>query len=115
MAGVFLGRPLVTFARLPNQDVAIGAADDFFQPGRRASQTRAQVRMLLHGKREVKLPFKPDRRWIHGCTLIESWLPTRCPSERVRCNSRRIQIAAQIRLPEPSSQSVASIHVNDGP
>src|SRR5260370_12548199 len=71
MRGMFLGRPLVIFARFPNQDVGISAADDFFQPGRRASQTRAQVRVLLHRKREVKLPFEPNRRSIHGCRQIK--------------------------------------------
>jgi hypothetical protein len=27
--------------------------------------------MLVDGKRELKLPFKPDRRSIHGCTRIK--------------------------------------------
>src|ERR1017187_7654818 len=107
---MFLGRPLVTFARFPNQDIVIGAADDFFQPGRGASQTRAQVRMLLHGKCEVKLPLKPNRRWIHGCKANQIM-----PSYKMPKQAGAPQFAAHILLPEPSPQSVASIHVNDGP
>jgi hypothetical protein len=65
MTGVFLGRPLFISMRLPDQEITTGAANNFFQPRRRASQTRAQVRMLLGWKRKVKLPFKPNRWSIH--------------------------------------------------
>src|SRR5450759_290536 len=78
---MFLGRPLVIFTRFPNQDVAISAADNFFQPGRRASQTRAQVRMLLHRKCEGKLPFKPDWRSIHGCRRIKMMSSYKMPKQ----------------------------------
>jgi hypothetical protein len=61
--GMFLSQPFLQ--EVPLQKVASRAVDDLFQPGRRASQTRAQVRMLLHRKRELKLPFKPDRRSTH--------------------------------------------------
>jgi hypothetical protein len=75
MPDMFLGRPFFIFARFPNrffnQDVMSRATDYFFQPRRRAAQARAQVRMLVDGKRELKLPFKPDRRSIHGCTRIK--------------------------------------------
>src|SRR5208282_4470522 len=64
---MFLGRPLGIFARSSDQDVTISGACDFFQPGRRATQAYAQVGMLLHRKGEIKLPFKPNWRWIHGC------------------------------------------------
>src|SRR5208283_1963611 len=71
MAGMFLGRPLVYFAWFPGHEVASSAADNFFKPGRRASQALAKIRMLLHWKREVKLSFEPEW-WIHGCTEIMS-------------------------------------------
>jgi hypothetical protein len=92
---MFLGRPLVFLAWFPNQGIAISAADDFFQPGRRASQARAQVRMLLHGKREVKLPFKPHRRSIHGCTQIKS-------SYRMPKQAGATQFVEHFRWSEPS-------------
>src|SRR5208282_125879 len=70
---MFLGRPLFVFARFPDQDVVISAADYLFQTGGRASQTYAQVRMLLHRKGEIKLPFKPNWRSIHGCQITSSY------------------------------------------
>jgi len=65
MPGVLLGRPLLTFAGLPDEDIASGTMDDFFQAGWRSPQAHTQVRMLLHWKGEVEFPFKPDWWSIH--------------------------------------------------
>src|SRR5450755_4964126 len=93
---MFLSRPFLE--GLPQQKVASRAADDFFQPGRRASQTHAQVRMLLHRKREVKLPFKPDRRSIHGCRRIKI-----VPSYKMPKQGEGTHFVAYFRLSEASS------------
>jgi hypothetical protein len=66
---------------------------DFVEPRRRASQTRAQVRMQLHRKRELKLSFKPDRRSIHGAYKM--------PKRAEGC-----KFMARRRFSEPSLRSM---------
>ena len=58
MPGMFLRRPFFVFARLPNQEVTSRATNYFLQPSGRAAQACAQIRILLDGKCELKLPLK---------------------------------------------------------
>ena len=65
MPGMFLRRPFPVGFSDPT--LASSSPNDFFEPRRGAAQARAQVWMEPQRKRELKLPFKPDRRFIHGC------------------------------------------------
>jgi hypothetical protein len=60
VTGVFLSRPL--FSRFLDQDFVRTAAQRFFESGRSAAQTCAQIRMKFHWNRKLKLAFKPD--WL---------------------------------------------------
>ena len=64
MTSVFLSRPL--FLRFPDQDLVRMPTKRFFQPGGSATQACAQIRKQFHGKRKIKLAFKPDWHLTQG-------------------------------------------------
>jgi hypothetical protein len=66
--------------------------------------------MLLHRKREVKLPFKPNRRSIHGCRRIKIMSSYKMPKQ-----AEAAQFVEHLRAVGAFSAAVASIHPNRGP